>query len=316
MRVLSLGGGTQSCALALMSAAGDLPKLDHIVFADTQGELPETYEYLEYLRSVVEPAGIPLHIVTAGNLESALLGQRMAAQPSPPAHLTVNGQDAGRLNGHRCSYDFKRRIVAAHIKRLCGKPGTWKRSDVEQWLGFSTDESHRAKDAVECRCGHNRYVQRGKEKELVHTFADGCLRCDCAAFDPWMVNRFPLLELDLRRQDTIDWFGAHGYRTPGRSACWFCPNSTNVRWRRLRSDHPDLWERACAIDEAIRDVGDFRDRTKQTFKPGAQFYLHEQRVALRDADLDADRPDAAQGVLDLGDEFAPVESCDAEVCFT
>jgi hypothetical protein len=34
MRVLSLGGGTQSCALALMSAAGDLPKVDHIVFAD------------------------------------------------------------------------------------------------------------------------------------------------------------------------------------------------------------------------------------------------------------------------------------------
>lgn len=49
LRVLSLGGGTQSCALALMSAQGDLPKLDHIVFADTQGELPETYEYIDYL---------------------------------------------------------------------------------------------------------------------------------------------------------------------------------------------------------------------------------------------------------------------------
>ena len=61
-RVLSLGGGTQSCALALMSAAGDLPRLDHVVFADTQGELPETYAYIDYLRGVLDAAGIPLHV--------------------------------------------------------------------------------------------------------------------------------------------------------------------------------------------------------------------------------------------------------------
>lgn len=42
LRVLSYGGGTQSAALALMSAAGELPKLDAVVFADTHGELPET----------------------------------------------------------------------------------------------------------------------------------------------------------------------------------------------------------------------------------------------------------------------------------
>ena len=40
-RFLSIGMGTQSCALALMSAAGDLPKLDAVIFADTQGEADE-----------------------------------------------------------------------------------------------------------------------------------------------------------------------------------------------------------------------------------------------------------------------------------
>lgn len=44
LRVLSYGGGTQSAALALMAAAGDLPKLDAVVFADTQGELPEMHD--------------------------------------------------------------------------------------------------------------------------------------------------------------------------------------------------------------------------------------------------------------------------------
>lgn len=314
MRVLSLGGGTQSCALALMSAAGDLPKLDHIIFADTQGELPETYEYLDYLRSVVEPAGIPLHVVTAGSLEAGLLGQRMAAQPSPPAHMTIPGKKPGRLNAYRCSYDYKRRPVAAHVKRLCGKPGAWKRSSVEQWIGFSTDESYRAKDAVECRCGHNRTVSRGKRIDLIHTEADGCIRCDCAAFDPWMVNTWPLLNLRMRRADTIAWFSANGHPTPPRSACWFCPNSRNPRWRDLRDNHPDLWERACAIDESIRAVGDFRDRSKQSFRIGTQFYLHDQRVPLRAADLDVLGPNPAQG--SLFDDVALGADCEAGTCFT
>ena len=38
LRILSYGGGTQSAALALMSAQGDLPKLDAVIFAE-QGDL-------------------------------------------------------------------------------------------------------------------------------------------------------------------------------------------------------------------------------------------------------------------------------------
>jgi len=62
LRILSLGGGTQSCALALMSARGDLPRLDAVVFADTQGEMPGTYAYLWWLAGELNTAGIPLHM--------------------------------------------------------------------------------------------------------------------------------------------------------------------------------------------------------------------------------------------------------------
>lgn len=57
LRILSLGGGTQSCALALMSARGDLPRLDAVVFADTQGEMPGTYAYLWWLAGELNTAG-------------------------------------------------------------------------------------------------------------------------------------------------------------------------------------------------------------------------------------------------------------------
>jgi hypothetical protein len=45
--VWSYGGGTQSCAIAVLVAQGKLPKPDLAVIADTGREASETWEYLE-----------------------------------------------------------------------------------------------------------------------------------------------------------------------------------------------------------------------------------------------------------------------------
>lgn len=311
LRVLSLGGGTQSCALALMSAAGDLPKLDHIVFADTQGELPETYAYIDYLRSVVEPAGIPLQIVTAGSLEAALLADKPTNHnPTPPAHVLNPDGTKGRIGGYRCSYDFKRRQIDRAVKQLCGGRGDWKRSTVEQWIGFSLDETQRMKPADQCRCGH----KRSTKDEMIHT-SEGCARCACAKFDPWQINRWPLIELRMKRDDTIRWFAKNGHPTPPRSACWFCPNSGNERWQALSREHGDLFERACVLDETIRDGGGFNARGNVKF--AGTMFLHGSLTPLRDADLRTARQvtaDAGQGELFDVDVLA--SDCTAGVCFT
>lgn len=44
--VHSFGAGTQTTALAILQAKGELPRPDAIVFADTGDEKPETYEHL------------------------------------------------------------------------------------------------------------------------------------------------------------------------------------------------------------------------------------------------------------------------------
>jgi hypothetical protein len=320
LRVLSLGGGTQSCALALMSAAGDLPKLDHIVFADTQGELPETYAYLDYLRSVVEPAGIPFHVVTSGSLEAALLSPVSTSKnPTPPLHIVTGDGKRSRIGQYRCSYDYKRRILDRAMRKLCGGRGAWKQANVEQWIGFSVDEMKRMKQAEGCRCGHNLVRRDVRPMERVHT-TDGCTRCDCARFDPWEVNRWPLIELRMHRLDTIRWFGQNGHPTPPRSACWFCPNSGNERWQALREDHPDLFERAAVIDDTIRDGGGFNARGGTplgSLANGGRMYLHASGVPLRDADLRT----KAQVLADAGHEAlfdadALAADCEAGVCFT
>lgn len=307
LRVLSLGGGTQSCALALMSAAGDLPKLDAVVFADTQGELPETYDYIEYLRDVLDTARIPLHVVTAGNLERAILGEKLSVNPTPPVHIDKDGTKS-RINGYKCSYDFKRRQIERKVKALCGKRGAWKDATIEQWIGFSEDEAGRCKEADGCKCGHTskRHVLDGR----------ACDKCRCQRFVRWATNRWPLIELGMKRGDTIAWFADHGHPTPPRSACWFCPNSGNDRWSLLRAEHPDLFERACVMDETIRHFRAFPNDGRSQLDDHP-LYLHGSLVALRDADLRSARQiERDAGVLTLFDDDVLAGDCTAEACFT
>jgi hypothetical protein len=67
---LSLGAGVQSSALLVCSALGlhGVPKADVAIFADTQNEPPHVYEAVERLRQWAAPHGIPVEMVTAGDL--------------------------------------------------------------------------------------------------------------------------------------------------------------------------------------------------------------------------------------------------------
>lgn len=309
LRVLSLGGGTQSCALALMSAEGHLPKLDAVIFADTQGELPETYEYLWYLAGHLADAEIPFYIETAGSLYDDLLADSpTASNPTPPVHVLNPDGSKGRIGQYRCSYDYKRRVVTRRLKQLCGGRGAWKRASVEQWIGFSLEETGRMRESNDCRCGH----ASGSHTEDLSCGAKGC---KCGRFDRWVTNRWPLVELGMRRHDTIRWFTEHGHPTPPRSACWFCPNSGNARWSDLRDRHPDLYEKACHLDETIRDGGGFNARGNVAF--AGQMFLHQSLVPLAEADLRTPREVLADaGQAELFDADVLAGDCEAGVCFT
>lgn len=352
LKILSYGGGTQSAALALMSAAGDLPKLDAVIFADTQGELPETYEYAKYVEAKLATAGIPFHRVTAGSLEDALLSSEPTSHnPTPPAHVLNPDGTKGKIGAYRCSYDYKRRVITREVKRLCGGRGAWKRSTVEQWLGFSVDEVGRCKPAQECRCGHNRVrpdrraitceahsmlaagettqqeldAEEGAGWETScacrpakrHGHIPACTAdgCGCQKFSPWQVNVWPLIDLGFRREDTIRWFGQNGHPTPPRSACWFCPHSRNPRWKALKSEHPDLFERACQLDETIRNGGGFNARGNVAF--AGKMFIHDSLIPLRDADLrERWERDVDAGQEDLFDGAVIGGDCETGVCFT
>ena len=81
LRILSLGAGVQSSALAMMAAHGDIEPVEAAIFADTQAEPEEVYQWLDWLEEKVSQARypFPIHRVTAGNLyKDSLVGKTSA----------------------------------------------------------------------------------------------------------------------------------------------------------------------------------------------------------------------------------------------
>jgi hypothetical protein len=132
--------------------------------------------------------------------------------------------------------------------------------------------------------------------------AAGCTRCERRGFDPWQVNRWPLIELGLIRSDCREWLVRHGHPEPARSACFFCPNRRAGHWSAMRQQRPELWGKAVALDEFLRHgINGLR----------ADAYLHSSGRPLSAVDPE---PAPDQRVGEPGRE-ADMD-CEAGVCFT
>lgn len=83
-----------------------------------------------------------------------------------------------------------------------------------QLIGFALDESFRA--------------ERARDKEH---------------------RRFPLIELGMRSTDCRKVISDYGWPIPLKSSCYICVFQTYVEWNWLKSNHPDLFERALALEE-------------------------------------------------------------------
>lgn len=125
---------------------------------------------------------------------------------------------------------------------------------VEQWLGISMDEFQRMRDS------DVKYV----------------------------VNRWPLIEKRMSRNDCISWLQSHGIEVPPKSSCTFCPYHNQAAWREIKMRGGADWEEAVTVDRAIRKV-----------RPPYDLYVHPARIPLEDVDL---RNMQDRGQLSLWDE--------------
>ncbi len=217
LRILSLGAGVQSTTLLRMIIHGELPPVDHAIFSDTGWEPNSVYQHLEVLKGECEQAGIPLHIVSNGNIRDDTLSPDNNRTTMPFWLLKDNGD--GAMGRRKCTQEYKLKPLLAKQRELAGlKPGQrCKEHRITTVIGISWDEAQRMKDPL----------------------------------FPWIRNEYPLVDNYIKRYDCIEWNIKHGYPPPPRSSCIGCPFHDNAEWRRVRAD-PVAWESAVAFDEAIR----------------------------------------------------------------
>lgn len=268
--VISLGAGVQSSAMALMASRGELLgiEVDFAIFADTQDESRKVYDWLDWLEKQLS---FPVYRVTKGRLSDSALEMRITkdgrkfSRTNIPFYTLSQDGSKGIIPHRSCTSDYKIQPILKELRKRCGIKRGQKTPTVTSLIGISYDEMQRMKDSR----------------------------------DAWVVNRWPLVEMKLRRQDCINWMVKNGYPEPPRSSCVYCPFHSNKEWRRLQIEEPDDFQKAVDFEKALQLAKANSDNFSST--P----FLHHSRIPLHQIDFRtrAEKDiDNGQGLLDFQDE--------------
>ncbi len=231
--VLSFGGGVNSVALMVVLLREGLP-FDEAVFADTGGEVPETYQYLEIAKQYLANHEIPLTEVSKRG--RSLYDTAWDRRVFPSAIWRWSTRD------------FKITPIQRHYRSLD--------VHINQYLAIAWDEVHRMKDS----------------------------RVD------YVTNLYPLIDRRLTRADCVDIIQEAGLPIPQRSSCFFCPFNSVDRWRWLYETHPDLFDKAIALEENSKHFPSqrltdqaFRERTDISLRSLAKIFADGSPILAQTA---------------------------------
>lgn len=250
LRIISMGGGLDTTALALMAARQEIgPMPDYAIFADTGNEPKRVYAHLDWLATQ-----IPFPLIRAkreglslGEFQRETAHLPLKGRPTIPLYLS----DPDGMMAKQCSKEWKTRVVQRAVMELLGmKPRQRgpKHPIVEQWIGMDRSELERVKSS---------------EKKWVH-------------------NRHPLIERDMKRHQIVRWMEERQYPTRLKSSCIFCPFRDDAAWQDMKDNDAEDFESACEYDEAFRPGR--AGMTGQAFVHWSRVPLREARFDLRKPD--------------------------------
>ena len=224
LTVISLGGGVQSSVMALMASERAFDRVpDCAVFADTHWEPPSIYAHLEWLKDRLR---FPLYVVDNGrslreDVKALTNHSDSTRYVDIPVYLKGRDGEGDGIGRRQCTDNYKIRPVRRKVRDLLGlrpRQRVPSGTNVELWLGISTDEAIRMKTSR----------------------------------DTWIANRYPLIEAGMSRRDCSDWWAARYDRPLERSACVACPFQSRQRWVETKRRWPELFVEAVQIDANLR----------------------------------------------------------------
>lgn len=278
MRIVSLGWGVQSFALAALEAlrgqctcetcqhyAELFPEPTLLaVHSDTTFEREETYHFAAEWTPWLE--GHAVRVVTVSDARAAFIlkqSSRSDGQYTIMPVFTLNDGKRGQLR-RQCTSRWKieplHKWLGSELKQrgIAKTPGV-----VIQYLGISLDEWERMKTSpVE-----------------------------------WIENVYPLVEMRMTRADCLRWLAAHDLPSPGKSACKQCPFHSRVYWQQMKREGGVNWDDAVTADTELRSTG-------------KAWYLHSDRIPLVEA-VRLPEEDGQTWMFDEDNE----PTCDSGHCF-
>lgn len=267
MDVLNYGGGWQTTGLLALIEQGKLPRPDVIAIANTGREKRSTWRYLENTaRPRMQAIGLDI-----------VIAPRSLAYVDIYAHngdlLLPVWTKTGKMSAF-CSNEWKQRVINRYLKLLALG---YTHEQIEK---LTTDEVQAAMQRKADEPEYNHWIGfTYDERDRIKSREN---------------KSFPLVEMMLTKADIRTIIRAAGWPDPNSSACWMCANLDNAEWRWVRDNTPDDFERACQLDEEIRE--------NDIFNGGTGVWLHHSRKPLRDADLEAE------------DRKGPARQCGLGLC--
>jgi len=210
--VVSYGGGVNSTAMLIaLQMMGIKPHA--ILFADTGGEMPHTYEFVpKFNRWLVENGMPSITTVKYDSHHGTLERECLNNETLPSKAFGFAG----------CSVKWKRQPMDKWIKNdpVCAEEIASGRKIV-RFIGIHYGETRRGK------------IPDTDQFEYV----------------------YPLRGLQWRQKQCVEAIERTGLSVPGKSACFFCPSMRVREIKNLAEQHPDLAERALAMEDNAREAG-------------------------------------------------------------
>jgi len=212
-KVISWGAGLASTTMAVMSALGDLPRVDLVLNCDPGWEPTWTRQTRAFYTEWLIDHGMNVHIIPTGDIR-----KQGAAEHIHIPFWTSTGAPLNR----QCSGKFKIRPAQRYIREAIGflpsRPPAPPAGAVEKWIGYTLDEYSR------CSPSRLQYV-------IIH---------------------WPLVRLRMARQDCVHYLQDHGLPVPHKSACIGCPYRLPSAWLWMKHNYPADFAEAVAFDQTNR----------------------------------------------------------------
>ena len=276
IHAFSFGGGVQSTAALVLASRGQLPATDEsnrwdvFLFSNVgeRAEHPATLRYVsEFAMPFAEAHGIELVEVRKRRRDGSdddLMDRIERGKRSLPIPVRMSNGAPGR---RACTAEFKIRVIERELKRR----GATRANPAVVGIGISMDEIQRAKGwgTVDPRT-------------------------------PCQVKEYPLLRLQIRRQDALRVIAEAGLPQPPRSACFFCPFHSMDEWRRLKRDEPELFQKSVDLEAMLNER---RDALGKDHVWMTRFGRPLDEVVSDQLVLDVEGPGSARATCDTGHCF-------------